>query len=135
MRKISTLKLSSYIEQIHSQFHILDSLASDPPKREEKQLQMILLQYFKDESFEEGRIAVNVAKVIPLKNFKICWFNQLLRCLVKTTPAIAAVSPFFLGRNFSTTQRPPWPLLGLYHSFFLVIPILILISRLVLLPS
>jgi hypothetical protein len=62
-KKFSTLKWS-YIEQIQSQFHILDSLPSDPPRREEKQLQLILLQYFKDESYEEGRIAVNVAKVI-----------------------------------------------------------------------
>ena len=134
MRKISTLKLSSYIEQIHSQFHILDSLAIELPTREEKRLQMILLQYFKDESFEKGRIAMNFAKVIPLKIYKICCFNQLLRCLVKTTNTIVAVSLFFSGRNFLTTQRPPWPFLGLYLSFILMIPILILISRLVLLP-
>jgi len=41
-------------------------------RKEEKQLQMIMLQYFKGESFEEGRIAVNVAKVISPEISKIC---------------------------------------------------------------
>jgi hypothetical protein len=46
-------------------FHILDSLPSDfEGKKEVKQLQMIMLNHFEGETFKEGRIATNVAKVI-----------------------------------------------------------------------
>jgi hypothetical protein len=49
-----------------SVLHILDSLPCDSLARKEtKQLQLILLNHFADESFQEGRITANLAKVIP----------------------------------------------------------------------
>lgn len=50
--------------QLLSVFHILDSLAmSSPAKKEAKQLQNLFLKHFEKETFEEGRVAVNVPKV------------------------------------------------------------------------
>jgi hypothetical protein len=47
-----------------SVFHILDSLAtSSPGKKEAKQLQNIFLNHFEEETFKEGRVAVNIPKV------------------------------------------------------------------------
>lgn len=48
-------------------FHILDSLydvsSNSPPGREADKLQKILLRYFEDEVFVDGRIAMNSALV------------------------------------------------------------------------
>jgi hypothetical protein len=47
-----------------SVFHLLDSLStSNPAVPEVNQLQKIFLQYFDQEYFKEGRIALNVAQV------------------------------------------------------------------------
>jgi hypothetical protein len=47
--------------------HILDSLRDHlPVLKDGKALQNILLKYFEDESFKEGRIATNVAQAIAL---------------------------------------------------------------------
>ena len=67
--------LAYYTQQHYREFHILDSLRSDTLCRKEvKQLQLILLQYFKDELYAEGHIVVNIAKVIHINIFKICLF-------------------------------------------------------------
>ena len=66
--------------QLLSVFHILDSLAmSSPAKKEAKQLQNIFLNHFEEETFEEGRVAVNIPKVdaLPLSahNNSLNWIG------------------------------------------------------------
>jgi hypothetical protein len=57
------LRLNEYLRV----FHILDSLPNNSiGKREANQLQRILLNHFEGETFKEGRISTNVAKVIPV---------------------------------------------------------------------
>ena len=54
----------SPVSQPFRVFHVLDSFApSTLPDHEVDQLQHIILKYFGQESFKEGRISVNVAQV------------------------------------------------------------------------
>ena len=58
-------------------FHIVNSLPDDYQlKNAGKRLQRILLKHFLDEDFKEGRIKVNVAKVI------ISIFDILMKVLM-----------------------------------------------------
>ena len=53
------------LKDVISVLYILDSFRIDSLANEEgRQLQTILLQHFEGESFKEGRISTNVAKVI-----------------------------------------------------------------------
>ena len=71
--------VAHYTHRYCRNFHILDSLPFDNPAvKEVKQLQFILLQYFKEESYKEGRIVVNVAKVSHINTSKIWLFIYYL---------------------------------------------------------
>lgn len=85
-----------------SVFHILDSLRTKTTVTEERKLmQTILLKHFEGESFDKGRLAVNLAQVrcFPYKISTHLFIKQP-RCLSKIILTTAAASQYISGNSF-----------------------------------
>ncbi len=108
------LNLSFDTKRSKRVLHILDSLPTmSSATMEAQQLQAIFLKHFQDATFEEGRVATNVAQVFQPRLFIDFSLIQLLRCHIKQMARTAAASPYILPGSFCRIQSPPWELLRL----------------------